>query len=338
MVGALDDTRHFMSVIPIQVQASSRGARMLRTALGPEIVAWLEEPSVIEVMLNPDGRLWVDRLGVGIAYTESGLSAADGERIIRLVAHHVGAEVHALSPRVSAELPDTGERFEGLLPPVVAAPSFAIRKPAVAVFTLGDYIAAGIMTQWQAEALIAAVLAKKNILVAGGTSTGKTTLTNALLAEVAKTDDRVVLIEDTRELQCAAPNLVSLRTKDGVATLSDLVRSALRLRPDRIPIGEVRGAEALDLLKAWGTGHPGGVGTIHAGSALGTLRRMEQLIQESVVTVPRALIAETIDVIAVLVRDGTGRRLAELAQVTGLDVRGDYQILPFTPQTQGDYP
>ena len=324
-----------MSVIPIKSQASSRGARMLRTALGPEITAWLEDTSVIEVMLNPDGRLWIDRLGAGIADTGSGMSATDGERIIRLVAHHVGAEVHAKAPRVSAELPDTGERFEGLLPPVVAAPSFAIRKPAVAVFTLSDYVAAGIMAYWQAEALIAAVAARKNILVAGGTSTGKTTLTNALLAEVAKSDDRVVLIEDTRELQCAAPNLVSLRTKDGVASLSDLVRSALRLRPDRIPIGEVRGAEALDLLKAWGTGHPGGVGTIHAGSALGTLRRMEQLIQESVVTVPRALIAETINVIAVLVRDGSGRRLAELAQVTGLDDRGDYQILPITPQAKG---
>jgi type IV secretion system protein TrbB len=336
MVGALHEPRHLMNVIPIRSEASSRGARMLRTALGPEIAAWLEEPSVIEVMLNPDGRLWVDRLGSGIADAGSDMSAADGERIIRLVAHHVGAEVHARSPRVSAELPETGERFEGLLPPVVAAPSFAIRKPAVAVFTLADYVAAEIMAQWQADALVAAVAAKKNILVAGGTSTGKTTLTNALLAEVAKTDDRVVLIEDTRELQCAAPNLVSLRTKDGVATLSDLVRSALRLRPDRIPIGEVRGAEALDLLKAWGTGHPGGVGTIHAGSALGTLRRMEQLIQESVVTVPRALIAETIDVIAVLVRDGTGRRLSELASVSGLDDRGDYRILPFTPPPSGD--
>jgi type IV secretion system protein TrbB len=309
---------------------------MLRTALGPEIAAWLEAPAVIEVMLNPDGRLWVDRLGSGIADTGCAMSAADGERIIRLVAHHVGAEVHGTSPRVSAELPDTGERFEGLLPPVVAAPSFAIRKPAVAVFTLADYVAAGIMADWQAEALADAVAAKQNILVAGGTSTGKTTLTNALLAEVAKTDDRVVLIEDTRELQCAAPNLVSLRTKDGVATLSELVRSALRLRPDRIPIGEVRGAEALDLLKAWGTGHPGGVGTIHAGSALGTLRRMEQLIQESVVTVPRALIAETINVIAVLVRDGSGRRLSELAQVTGLDERGDYRILPLTQPSSGE--
>jgi P-type conjugative transfer ATPase TrbB len=245
-----------MTVIPIRSEASSRGARMLRTALGPEIAAWLEDPAVIEVMLNPDGRLWIDRLGAGIADTGREMSAADGERIIRLVAHHVGAEVHAGSPRVSAELPECGERFEGLLPPVVAAPSFAIRKPAVAVFTLADYVAAGIMNSAQAEALVGAVAARKNILVAGGTSTGKTTLTNALLAEVAKSDDRVVLIEDTRELQCTAPNLVSLRTKDGVATLSDLVRSALRLRPDRIPIGEVRGAEALDLLKAWGTGHP----------------------------------------------------------------------------------
>jgi type IV secretion system protein VirB11 len=286
-------------------------------------------------MLNPDGRLWVDRLGEGLAATDCLMSAADGERIIRLVAHHVGAEVHTGAPRVSAELPDGGERFEGLLPPVVAAPSFAIRKPAVAVFTLADYVSAGIMDAWQAEALGAAVAERKNILVAGGTSTGKTTLTNALLAEISSSPDRVVLIEDTRELQCAAPNLVSLRTKDGVATLSDLVRSALRLRPDRIPIGEVRGAEALDLLKAWGTGHPGGIGTIHAGSALGTLRRLEQLIQESVVTVPRALIAETIDVIAVLVRDGAGRRLAELAKVRALDASGEYVLVPL-PHTQGD--
>ena len=318
-----------MSVIPLRSEISSRGARMLRTALGADIARWLDEPDVIEVMLNPDGRLWVDRLGEGLAATEYLMSAADGERIIRLVAHHVGTEVHAGSPRVSAELPEGGERFEGLLPPVVAAPSFAIRKPAVAVFTLADYASASIMTARQADVLADAVASRKNILVAGGTSTGKTTLTNALLAEVASGSDRVVLIEDTRELQCAAPNLVSLRTKDGVATLSDLVRSALRLRPDRIPIGEVRGAEALDLLKAWGTGHPGGIGTIHAGSALGALRRLEQLIQESVVTVPRALIAETIDVIAVLVREGTGRRLAELCEVRGLDANGEYSLAPF---------
>jgi len=301
---------------------------MLRTALGPAIAAFLEDPAIVEVMLNPDGRLWIDRLSTGLADTGERLSAADGERIVRLVAHHVGAEVHAGAPGVSAELPETGERFEGLLPPVVAAPAFAIRKPAVAVFTLDDYAAAGIMTPAQAVVLRRAVAERRNILVAGGTSTGKTTLTNALLAEVAKTSDRVVLIEDTRELQCQAPNLVALRTKDGVVSLSDLVRSSLRLRPDRIPIGEVRGAEALDLLKAWGTGHPGGIGTIHAGTGIGALRRLEQLIQEAVVTVPRALIAETINVVAVLTGRGSQRRLAELVQVTGLGQAGDYALSP----------
>nr|WP_144378882.1 P-type conjugative transfer ATPase TrbB [Mesorhizobium amorphae] len=317
-------------------EALLRGARMLRTALGPAIAGFLGDASVVEVMLNPDGRLWIDRLSEGLSDTGERLSAADGERIVRLVAHHVGAEVHAGNPRVSAELPETGERFEGLLPPVVAAPAFAIRKPAVAVFTLQDYVAAGIMTAEQADILRQAVADRRNILVAGGTSTGKTTLTNALLAEVSKTSDRVVLIEDTRELQCAAPNLVAMRTKDGVATLSDLVRSSLRLRPDRIPIGEVRGAEALDLLKAWGTGHPGGIGTIHAGTALGALRRLEQLIQEAVITVPRALVAETIDVVAVLSGRGSTRRLAELGRVEGLSPDGDYRVRPATQPPEGE--
>nr|WP_049762867.1 P-type conjugative transfer ATPase TrbB [Gluconacetobacter diazotrophicus] len=297
---------------------------MLRTALGLAIAGHLDDPSIVEVMLNPDGRLWIDRLAGGMEDTGTRITPADAERIVRLVAHHVGVEVHPASPRVSAELPGSGERFEGLVPPVVAAPCFAIRRPAVAVFSLDDYVAAGIMTAAQAAFLRRAVMERQNILVAGGTSTGKTTLVNALLAEIAQTGDRVVLIEDTRELQCAAPNLVALCTRDGAASLSDLVRSSLRLRPDRIPIGEVRGAEALDLLKAWGTGHPGGVGTLHAGSAIGTLRRLEQLIQEAVVTVPRALIAETIDVIAVLSGRGSARRLAELATVQGLSPDEDY--------------
>jgi type IV secretion system protein VirB11 len=311
---------------------------MLRTALGPAIARFLEDPAIVEVMLNPDGRLWVDRLSDGLSDTGERLSAADGERIVRLVAHHVGAEVHDRRPRISAELPETGERFEGLLPPVVTAPVFAIRKPAVAVFTLDDYVAAGIMTADQAAILRQGVASRANILVAGGTSTGKTTLTNALLAEVAKTTDRVIVIEDTRELQCLAQNIVAMRTKDGVATLSDLVRSSLRLRPDRIPIGEVRGSEALDLLKAWGTGHPGGIGTIHAGTALGALRRLEQLIQEAVVTVPRALIAETIDLMAVLSGRGSARRLAELARVDGLAADTDYRLSPATqpPDPKGE--
>ena len=304
----------------------ARSVRMLRTALGPAIAALLGQPDIVEVMLNPDGRLWVDRLGAGLADTGLRMLPADGERIIRLVAHHVGVEAHAHNPRISAELPETGERFEGLLPPVVTGPTFAIRKPAIAVFSLDDYVETGIMLPSQAGLLRTGIIERWNILVAGGTSTGKTTLANALLKEVAATGDRVVVIEDTRELQVEAPNLVSLRTKDGVCSLADLVRSSLRLRPDRIPIGEVRGAEALDLLKAWGTGHPGGIGTIHAGSALGALRRLEQLIQEAVVNVPRPLIAETIDLIAVLQGRGRQRRLAGLWQVGKVLAGGDYVL------------
>lgn len=327
-----------MSISPIRNEVFVRSARMLRTALGPRIAGWLDDAEVVEVMLNPDGQLWLDRLGIGLLQTGCELTPEDGERIVRLVAHHVGAEVHPGAPRVSAELPESGERFEGLLPPVVTAPTFAIRKPAVAVFTLQDYVAAGIMGGAAADVLRRAVAERQNILVAGGTSTGKTTLANALLAEVAKTGDRVVLIEDTRELQCAAPNLVALRTKDGVASLADLVRSSLRLRPDRIPIGEVRGAEALDLLKAWGTGHPGGIGTIHAGTARGALRRLEQLIQEAVPVVPRALIAETVDLIAVLNGRGEDRRLTELCAVADLAADGEYRITDVRAASQGELP
>jgi type IV secretion system protein VirB11 len=283
----------------------SRSTRMLRSALGPHIGGYLEDPDIVEVMLNPDGRLWIDRLSSGLQDTGRPIPGVDGERLVRLVAHHVGAQAQAGSPRVSAELPETGERFEGLLPPIVTAPAFAIRKPAVAVFTLDDYVTFGIMTAAQAATLRTAVTERWNVLVAGGTSTGKTTL----LHKVVATGDRVVLIEDIRALQCAAPNLIAMRTKDGVALLTDLARSSLRLRPDRIPIGEVQGREALDLLKAWGTGHPGGIGTIHASTAIGALRRLEQLVQEAVVTVSRS-IAETIDLIAVLSGRGMQRRLA----------------------------
>ena len=308
--------------------AQARSLKMLRTAFGPALMAALSDPDVVEVMLNPDGRVWVDRLAAGLELTSHRLEPAEGERVVRLVAHHVGLEVDGARPRISAELPETGERFEGLLPPLVRSPAFAIRKPAVAVFTLDDYVASGVMRPGQADRLRRAVAERQNILVVGGTSTGKTTLVNALLAEMAGSDDRIILIEDTRELQCAAPNTVALRTKDGVATLTDLVRSALRLRPDRIPIGEVRGAEALDLVKAWGTGHPGGVGTLHAGSARGALNRLEQLIQEAVLVPPRALIAETINLVAVLAGRGEARRLVELAVVDGLDPDGGYRLSP----------
>jgi type IV secretion system protein VirB11 len=315
---------------------------MLRTAMGPAIAAALADPLVIEIMVNPDGVLRLDRLGEGRIETSARLEAAEAERIVRLVASHVRAEVHADAPIISAELPihedgSGGERFEGLLPPVASAPCFAIRKPAARIHRLADYVADGIMRAEVAVVLTHAVIHRCNILVAGGTSSGKTTLANALLAEMANLDERVILIEDTRELQCAAPDTVALRTKPGAVTMADLVRSTLRLRPDRIIVGEVRGGEALDMLKAWNTGHPGGIATVHANSARSALYRIEQLVAESVVTVPRRLIAEAIDMVVFISGRGTGRRIETVAEVGGLDADGDYAVTDLAiPHSTGD--
>jgi type IV secretion system protein TrbB len=316
-----------MNAAPTDVGSSAatsldRRIRMLRTAMGPVIAQALEDADVIEIMLNPDGSLWVDRLSSGRAPMGVQLSAADGERIIRLIAAHVHTEVHAGKPLLTAELPETGERFEGALPPVARAPAFALRKRAVGVIRLDDYVIDGILTAGQAGFLRQAVRERLNILIAGGTSTGKTTLANALLAEIATTGDRVIILEDTVELQCVARDHVPLRTRAGVVSMAELVRSTLRLRPDRIIVGEVRGAEALDLLKAWGTGHPGGIATVHAGSAEGALLRLEQLILEVAVTPPRALIAEAVNVIVYIAGRGRARRIQDIARVVGFDKRG----------------
>ena len=312
-----------------QATSLDRRIRMLRTAMGPEIAQALEDPDVVEIMLNPDGSLWIDRLSSGRAPMGISLSAADGERIIRLVAAHVRTEVHSGKPLLTAELPETGERFEGALPPVAPGPAFALRKRAVGVIHLDDYVTDGILTAVQAAFLRQAVRDRLNILIAGGTSTGKTTLANALLAEIASTGDRVIILEDTVELQCAARDHVPLRTRAGVVSMAELVRSTLRLRPDRVIVGEVRGGEALDLLKAWGTGHPGGVATVHAGSAEGALFRLEQLILEVAVTPPRALIAEAVNVIIYIAGRGRARRIQDIARVVGYDDRG-YQLTPAT--------
>lgn len=314
--------------LPAAEVAQSRRRQMLRTAFGPTIAAALADPTVIEVMVNPDGRLWIDRATVGRQDTGERLGSTEAERIIRLVAAHVRREVHDKAPIVSAELPETGERFEGVMPPVSPAPCFAVRKPADVLYRLADYVIAGITSSAQAAALALAVRDRKNILVVGGTSSGKTTLVNALLAEVADLGERVLILEDTRELKCAAADCVALRTKPGVASLADLVRSTLRLRPDRIIVGEVRGPEALDMLKAWNTGHPGGLTTVHANSAEAGLYRLEQLVQEVVVTVPRELIAEAINVVVFLAGRGISRRVESVLELTGLDDDGDYELRP----------
>ena len=307
-------------------EAGSRRRQMLATAFGQAIGQALQDASTIEIMVNPDGKLWVDQAGHGRSFSGHVLASADTERIIRIVAAHIRTEAHTGSPIVSAELPETRERFEGLLPPIVAAPCFSIRKPAGLTFRLRDYVGTGIMTEDQAQALKQAVIARRNILIAGGTSSGKTTLANALLAEIAAMGERVIILEDTRELRCEAEDCIALKTKPGIASLADLVRSTLRLRPDRIVIGEVRGGEALDMLKAWNTGHPGGIATVHANSAASALARLEQLIQEAVAIVPRALIAEAIDVIVYLQGRGEERRVTELITVNGLDPSGGYRL------------
>ncbi|MEW9570274.1 P-type conjugative transfer ATPase TrbB [Rhodanobacter sp. Si-c] len=308
-------------------RALDRRVRMLRTAMGPLIAAALDDPDVVEVLLNPDGALWIDRLSTGRAPMGASLSAADGERIIRLVAAHVRAEVHAGKPLLSAELPETGERFEGVLPPAVPGPAFALRKRAVGVIGLDRYIADGILGAEHAVFLRQAIGERQNILIAGGTSSGKTTLANALLAEIAATGDRVLVLEDTVELQCAARDHVPLRTLPGVVSMTELVRATMRLRPDRVIVGEVRGGEALDLVKVWGTGHPGGIATVHAGSAHGALLRVEQLILEVAVTPPRALIAEAINVVVFIAGRGRARRIRDIARVVGFDTRG-YRLDP----------
>ena len=306
--------------------SSDRKLRMLRSAMGPAITEALADPEVVEVMLNPDGILWLDRLHTGRAPAGVRISSQDAERIVRLVAEHVGTEVHREAPVVSAELPESGERFMGVLPPVTRAPTFTIRKHAD-VISLAEHVADGVMTPEQADLLRAAVFDRKSILIAGGTSTGKTMLANALLQVMAETGDRMILIEDTVELQCLADDHVPLRTQPGVMSLEELVRITLRLRPDRISVGEVRGGEALGLVKAWGKGHPGGVATIHAGSAAGAIDQLEQLILEAVVTVPRDLIAKSVNLIVYLEGRGKQRRVVEIVRVLGWD-GASYRLEP----------
>jgi type IV secretion system protein VirB11 len=240
----------------------------------------------------------------------------------------VGEPVTRDDPRLSGVLP-SGERFQGFLPPVSTDPAFSIRKRPAVIWTLDDYVAQGVMPADQATALREAVGARQNILISGGTSSGKTTLANALLAEPAFAGDRVFLLEDTPELQCSAWDLVSVLTRRHPKPIGvvDLVRDALRMRPDRIVVGEMRdGAAALETLKAWNTGHPGGLSTIHANSAQEALSRLEDLLLEIVVQVPRRAIAQAIDLIVHIRRTREGRQIDGLLRLDGLDADGSYRL------------
>ena len=307
-------------------ESRQRQEEALRRALGADILNALDDPSVIEVMLNPDSSLWLDRLGKGMER----IGEVDHVRamsIIATVAAMLDSVVNEARPVLECELPLDGSRFEALIPPLVQHPTFALRKRALLVFDLADYVNKGIMTDSQKAAIETAVVERKNILIAGGTGTGKTTLANAILASIADqaADQRLVIIEDTRELQCQAPNAVFLRTADGT-DMTRLLRATMRLRPDRIVVGEVRDGSALALLKAWNTGHPGGLGTVHANDAGSALIRIGQLIQEAGVPPAPDLIAEAVNVVVSIKRTQTGRKVEQVAEVTGWTSHAGFQV------------
>ena len=298
-----------------------RHQESLYHALGPLIANALAQPDVVEIMANPDSSLWVDRAGVGRERLGR-IEPAAAETTIRLLASHMGETVNPDRPAVAGVLPRSGERFQGVLPPLADRPVFTIRKRATTVFTLDDYVSKGILSPPMAAMIRQAVVDRKNILVAGGTGSGKTTFVNAILAEPAFRTDRVVLIEDTKELQCPAEDKVELLAKNTEprVTMTELLRMTLRLRPDRIIIGEVRGGEALALLKAWNTGHPGGVATIHANSAADALRRIEDLVGEASQIIPRRSIASAVNFVVFIKRTSSapGRCVSDIVEVTGI--------------------
>jgi len=309
-----------MAVHPI---IAERKLDALRHALGETVLAALLEPAVVEILANPDGRVVLDRVGEGRSDSGAVLSPEARERTIRLIADYMGETVTRDDPRLSGVLPGAGERFQGLLPPVCPAPAFSIRKRPAVIWRLDDYVRDGAMTSEQAEVLRASASARLNILISGGTGSGKTTLANAVLAEPAFAQDRVFLVEDTPELQCSAWDTVSVLTRRQPVRIGvvDLVRDALRMRPDRIVVGEMRdGAAALETLKSWNTGHPGGLSTLHANSADDVLRRIEDLIAEVSSRTPRRAIAQAVDRIVHIRRTAQGRRVEA---ILGVELSGD---------------
>lgn len=301
----------------------SLSAHLDRTGLLP----LLNDDTITELMLNSDGSLWVEAFGRPM-YRHGVISPDDASILIRTIAHYHGEIIDRENPVLECELPTDGSRFEGIVPPLVAQTSFTIRKKATRLFTLDEYLAGNVLNQAQLEALLGAIAARENILIVGGTGSGKTTLANAVIDAMVKhkEHDRIIILEDTNEIQCAAQNSVIMRTseKAGVG-IPRLLRVTLRYRPDRILVGEVRGGEALGLLKLWNTGHPGGMATIHANSAALGLEQLEQYIEEVSVNINRRLIAATINWIVFIKKTPEGRKIQELARVTGVNSDG-YQL------------
>lgn len=292
----------------------------LKFAFGSLVMNALADPDVVEIMLNDDGKLWIE--AVGRMYCAGYISPDDGMVILNSVSSALNGQISKENPLVEGELPLDGERFEGIAPPVVERAVFAIRKKAGKVFPLSDYVRSGVLSFMQAETLRRAIQARENILVIGGTGSGKTTFCNALLNELSTLtpETRMLLIEDTRELQCALANRCFLRATEWT-DMARLSMAVNRLRPDSITVGEVRsGGPAIALLKLWNTGHPGGMATIHANSAYKGLTRLDQLIQEVSANPQRILISEAVNIAVFLKRTPQGRRIEEIVRVKGYDI------------------
>jgi type IV secretion system protein VirB11 len=321
----------------------------LRRELGDTVLGYLAEETTEDIVLNPDSTLWVKQMGSGFRLIGS-MPPAQAASALNTIAAWKGTVMNHERPVLETELPLDGSRFEGIVSPVVRLPVFAIRLRPKKIFSLADYERSGILTcksdpcncvrkrdtfvesasgRSHAEIIRAAVAAKKNILVVGSTGSGKTTFVNAILDVMSEVtpDDRIVCIEDTTELQCSVRNFVDLLAVGNVSML-DCLRACLRLKPTRIIVGEVRGAEAHTMLKAWNTGHPGGAATVHANDALSGLIRLESLVAEATNAPQQVLIAEAVDVVVFVDQAPeltSGRKVREVALVTGYR-DGRYQV------------
>ncbi len=308
---------------------ASRAIKKLERDMGPTLLAALHDSRTSELMLNADGKVWQERFGEPMKVIAT-LRPAQGEAIIRTVASCLDKSVTASRPYVEGELPIDGSRFAGQMPPIVTAPTFAIRKKAIYVFTLEQYLAGGIMTQAQYDAIKQAVKDHRNILVSGGTSSGKTTLVNAIINEMVKCNplERICIIEDTGEIQCAAENALQYHTTVDVP-MTVLLKLILRMRPDRILVGEVRGAEALDLLDSWNTGHEGGAATLHANSSKAAIDRLKSLVtrNEAAPSEIDPLIGEAVHMVVHIAKTPEGRRVQEVISISGY-ADGKYNIIP----------
>ena len=309
-----------------QTDSQERLITKIKREIGPLCLKALENPKVIEIMLNSDGTLWVEELGEEIVQIGI-MEATKAKALLGTIASYINTTITAENPILECELPIDGSRFEGLLPPIVSRPTFTIRKKATKIFTLEEYHQQKILNKEDYQLIKHAIYnpleegeSKKNILIVGGTGSGKTTLANAIIDGIVQQtpNDRIIIIEDTAEIQCAAKNYIILRTSTEISMMG-LLRATMRLRPDRILVGEVRGAEALDLLKAWNTGHSGGVATVHANSARAGLIRLEQLIAEATNAPMQTLISEAINIVIFITKTASGRMIKEVIEVTGYD-------------------